>query len=152
MMKVVLLVFTAMVSGITHADCFDMAGRDYRINSDLLRAVSIRESSNNPGALNTSNSDGYAVGLMQIYSSNFEHLSHFGITPENLRSDPCMNIYTGAYYLAIAFKRWGYNWRSVGAYNAGFKDSPGQEEKRRIYATEVKSIYEEIRRARTKRQ
>ncbi|HCB2859857.1 transglycosylase SLT domain-containing protein [Klebsiella aerogenes] len=127
------------------ADCFDMAGRDYHIDADLLRAVSFRESSFRPGVVNNSNEDGYAVGLMQIYSSNFSHLSQYGITPDKLRQDPCLNIYTGAYYLALAFKRWGYTWRAVGAYNAGFKDSPEQEEKRREYAEKIKALYRKIK-------
>lgn len=52
-----------------------------------------------------------------------------------------MNIYTGAYYLAVAFQRWGYNWRAVGAYNAGFSDKTEQEKKRQKYAKEIKGIY-----------
>ncbi|MED7793147.1 transglycosylase SLT domain-containing protein [Klebsiella aerogenes] len=127
------------------ADCFDLAGRDYHIDADLLRAVSFRESSFRPGVVNTSNGKGYAVGMMQIYSSNFPHLSQFGITPGNLQHDACLNIYTGAYYLAIAFKRWGNTWRAVGAYNAGFKDSAEQEARRRKYAAEVKRIFMKIK-------
>ena len=96
-----------LVSCSAGADCFDLAGRDYHIDADLLRAVSFRESSFRPNAVNKSNADGYAVGMMQIYSSNFAHLSKYGITPDKLRQDACLNIYTGAYYLALTFKRWG---------------------------------------------
>lgn len=60
-----------------------------------------------------------------------------------------MNIYTGAYILALAFHRWGYSWRAVGAYNAGFSNSRVQESKRLQYAGEVKQIYEGIKAART---
>lgn len=134
-----------LVSCSASADCFDLAGRDYHIDADLLRAVSFRESSFRPNAVNKSNADGYAVGMMQIYSSNFAHLSQFGITPDKLRQDPCLNIYTGAYYLALAFKRWGYTWRAVGAYNAGFKDTAEQETKRRKYSGEIKSLYRQIK-------
>lgn len=134
-----------LVSCSASADCFDLAGRDYHIDADLLRAVSFRESSFRPNAVNKSNVSGYAVGMMQIYSSNFAHLSQFGITPDKLRLDPCLNIYTGAYYLALAFKRWGYTWRAVGAYNAGFKDTAEQETKRRKYSGEIKALYRQIK-------
>ncbi|HHK8966171.1 TPA: transglycosylase SLT domain-containing protein, partial [Escherichia coli] len=70
-----------------------------------------------------------------------------GITAGNLYRDPCMNIYTGAYYLAIVFKRWGYTWRAVGAYNAGFRETAEQEKKRRQYAQEIKAIYSGIKNA-----
>ncbi|WP_244578803.1 transglycosylase SLT domain-containing protein, partial [Escherichia coli] len=49
---------------------------------------------------------------------HFNELARYGIKPEHLTTDPCMNIYTGAYYLAIAFKKWGVTWEAVGAYNA----------------------------------
>lgn len=129
------------------ADCYDLAGRDYKIEPDLLRAISFRESSWRDNALNYVSPDSYAIGRMQIHSQNFNHLSQFGITPEHLKNDVCMNIYTGAYYLAIAFKRWGYSWRAVGAYNAGFKDDPTQEAKRMKYAEEVRQIYDGIKRS-----
>ena len=140
-----------LVSCSASADCFDMAGRDYHINADLLRAISFRESSFRPDAVNKSNADGYAVGMMQIYSSNFAHLSKYGITPDKLRQDACLNIYTGAYYLALAFKRWGYTWRAVGAYNAGFKDTVEQEVKRRKYAAEIKAIFMKIKSSETEK-
>lgn len=122
-------------------DCFEMAGRDYHIDPDLLRAISFRESSWRPDAMNVVSNESYAVGMMQIHSQNFSHLAKHGITPGNLYRDPCMNIYTGAYYLAIAFKRWGYSWRAVGAYNAGFRETDAQEKKRQQYAKEIQAIY-----------
>ncbi|EHL2886926.1 transglycosylase SLT domain-containing protein [Salmonella enterica] len=137
-----------MSTSVFAQDCFDRAGRDYGINADLLRAISFRESSWRSDALNIVSPESYAVGAMQIHSQNFAHLSQFGITPDKLTSDVCMNIYTGAYYLAIAFKRWGANWRAVGAYNAGFRETDKQEIKRQKYAREVKVIYEKIVRSR----
>lgn len=135
-----ILTFTASAS-----DCFDAAGRDYRIDPDLLRAVAFRESSMNARAMNIVSQDKYAVGQMQIHSQNFSHLSQFGITPQTLYSDSCMNVYTGAYYLAIAFKRWGVNWESVGAYNAGFSKKPEQNAKRLKYGKEIHQIYMNIK-------
>lgn len=96
-------------------------------------------------AMNIVSPQKYAVGLMQIHSQNFSHLSQFGITPKNLYTDACMNIYTGAYYLAIAFKRWGVSWESVGAYNAGFSKAPEQHAKRMVYATAIHKIYLNIK-------
>lgn len=52
-----------------------------------------------------------------------------------------MNIYTGAYYLAIAFKKWGVSWEAVGAYNAGFRKTERQNQRRLAYASEVYRIY-----------
>ncbi|EEY6123461.1 lytic transglycosylase, partial [Escherichia coli] len=68
-----------------------------------------------------------------------------GIKPEHLTTDPCMNIYTGAYYLAIAFKKWGVSWEAVGAYNAGFRKTERQNQRRLAYASEVYLIYTGIK-------
>ncbi|EEJ3349352.1 transglycosylase SLT domain-containing protein [Salmonella enterica] len=134
-----------MSTSVFAQDCFDRAGRDYGINADLLRAISFRESSWRDNALNVVSQSEYAVGKMQIHSQNFSHLAQFGITPRQLYTDSCLNIYTGAYYLAIAFKRWGYSWRAVGAYNAGFRETEVQEKKRQQYAKEIQEIYVAIK-------
>lgn len=145
-MKSILLAGLLVITSPAIAkDCFDMAGRDYHIEPDLLRAISFRESSWRPDAMNVVSSQIYAVGMMQIHSQNFSHLAQYGITAGNLYRDPCMNIYTGAYYLALAFKRWGYSWRAVGAYNAGFRETEAQERKRQKYAEEIRAIYNGIK-------
>lgn len=89
------------------ADCFDMAGRDYKIDPDLLRAISWQESRFKIDAIGRNPVTGYGSGLMQIDSQHFNELSRYGIKPDHLLSDACLNIYTGAYYLAQAFKKWG---------------------------------------------
>ncbi|ELY5940703.1 transglycosylase SLT domain-containing protein [Cronobacter malonaticus] len=144
MRKILLAALIAVVAQNASGDCFDMAGRDYHIDPDLLRAIGFRESSFRPYVLNVVSEKSYAVGTMQIHSQNFSDLAHYGITPQKLYADPCMNIYTGAYYLALAFHRWGYTWRAVGAYNAGFRQTDEQEKKRNRYAGEVRNIYEQL--------
>ncbi len=48
------------------ADCFDMAGRDYRIDPDLLRAISWQESKWKVNAIGKNPGSGYGAGLMRI--------------------------------------------------------------------------------------
>lgn len=143
------LLFCFSVS-VQAADCFDMAGRDYKIDPDLLRAISWNESNYKAGVIGKNPTTGYGLSLMQIDSQNFPHLMQFGITPEQLATDPCMNIYTGAYYLAIAFKRWGVNWEAVGAYNAGFAKTDFKKLKRMNYAYKIFSTYQSIKNQRNK--
>ncbi len=114
MKKWMLAICLMFINEICHAtDCFDLAGRDYKIDPDLLQ--------------------------------HFNELARYGIKPEHLTTDPCMNIYTGAYYLAIAFKKWGVTWEAVGAYNAGFRKSERQNQRRLAYASEVYRIYTGIK-------
>ncbi|TQN75477.1 UNVERIFIED_ORG: transglycosylase-like protein with SLT domain [Citrobacter freundii] len=142
LLTIILLLLTSMAYS---SDCFERAGRDYRIDPDLLRAISWKESSYRVEAIDLNPVSGFGSGLMQVDSQHFNELKNYGIKPEHLLTDPCMNIYTGAYYLAIAFKRWGYTWRAVGAYNAGFRETDAQEKKRQKYAQEIQAIYMDIK-------
>lgn len=129
------------------ADCFDLAGRDYRIDPDLLRAIAWHESGFNPAATGRNSDASIDVGVMQINSQHFSQLNSVGITKDHLYTDPCMNIYTGAYFLALAFKRWGVSWQAVGAYNAGFRQSERQSLRRFQYARKIEQIYSAIKRS-----
>ncbi|EBL7700836.1 lytic transglycosylase [Salmonella enterica] len=146
MHKWLLSVLLMLISTIVHAaDCFDLAGRDYKIDPDLLRAISWKESRYRVNAIGINPVTGYGSGLMQVDSQHFNELARYGITPEHLTTDPCMNIYTGAYYLAIAFKKWGVSWEAVGAYNAGFRKSERQNQRRLAYASDIYRIYTGIK-------
>lgn len=146
-MRVLLALFLIIISPTQSVarDCYDLAGRDYHIDPDLLRAVAFRESSFRTDALNRVSDEKYAVGLMQIHSQNFRELRMYGIHEEMLKHDACMNIYTGAYYLAKFIRLEKDIWRGVGAYSAGRKKSPEQERKRQRYANEIYAIYNNIK-------
>lgn len=126
-------------------DCFDMAGRDYRIDPDLLRAISWQESKWVVNAIGKNPGTGYGAGLMQIDSQHHARLAEFGIKPEHLVTDACLNIYTGAYYLALAFRKWGVSWEAVGAYNAGFRRTDRQALRRLEYARKIEAVYRAIK-------
>ncbi|EOH3640168.1 transglycosylase SLT domain-containing protein, partial [Salmonella enterica subsp. enterica serovar Braenderup] len=85
------------------------------------------------------------IGLMQINTQHEPELKRYGITRHHLTADPCMNIYTGAYYLAIAFRHWGVNWDAVGAYNAGFAKNAKQDKRRKHYARKIYATYHAIK-------
>lgn len=146
MKRIVILIISLVLSGtLSAADCFDMAGRDYRIDPDLLRAISWNESKFRTDVKGYNPVSGFGSGLMQVDSQHFNELARYGIKPEHLLTDPCMNIYTGAYYLAIAFKKWGRNWQAVGAYNAGFKKTERQALRRYVYAKKIEATYRAIK-------
>ncbi|HFQ5220524.1 TPA: lytic transglycosylase domain-containing protein [Vibrio vulnificus] len=125
------------------AFCFDEAGAYYNVDPTLLKAIAKVESSLNPSAYNENkNAAGKIIsqdfGLMQINSSWFEKLSDFNVNEQNVY-EPCFNVSLGAWVLSSNFASHGYNWNSVGAYNAGF--SKRTENARKIYIQKVKSAY-----------
>lgn len=126
-------------------DCFERAGRDARIDPDLLRVIAWHESGLNTHVEGNNAlagfKPGWGIGLMQIDTQNLNYLARYGINRQNLKTDICLNIYTGTYFLAVALNKTGSIWRAVGAYNAGFRDIPLQEARRRQYAGKIRSLY-----------
>ncbi len=125
------------------AFCFDEAGQYYNVSPDLLRAIAQVESSLDPAAYNENkNSRGEVVsrdyGLMQINSSWFSKLAYLNVNEQNVY-EPCFNVSLGAWVLSSNFASHGYNWNSIGAYNAGF--SKRTETARKIYIQKVQSVY-----------
>lgn len=129
------------ISMNAHSFCFKQAGAHYNVNPDLLKAIAIVESSLNPDAINeNTNQNGHVIsrdyGLMQINSNWFSRLSKFHINESNLLTDPCLNVLVGAWVLSSNFSSHGYNWNSIGAYNAGFSQS--KQVARNTYIDKVK--------------
>ncbi len=151
MRKMTALTVSLLFSGIVNAsDCFDLAGRDYKIDPDLLRAIAWNESTFNPHAVGKNSDGSLDIGLMQINTQHSKKLAVLGISQNHLSQDACMNIYTGAYILATSFKKWGVSWAAVGAYNAGFKESDIQAQRRYKYASKIEKTYRAIKQSKHK--
>ncbi|WP_425667822.1 lytic transglycosylase domain-containing protein (plasmid) [Vibrio tubiashii] len=130
----------------SYSFCFEEAGQRYNVDPILLEAIAIQESSLNPNAVNVNyNQFGDEVsrdyGLMQINSDWFDDLAEFNVTESTVMA-PCFNVNLGAWVLSSNFSTHGYNWNSVGAYNAGFRKST--QNARDTYAAKIKKIYQQL--------
>ena len=103
-------------SGSTAA-CFEEAGARHGVAPVLLQAIALQESAMRANALNRNSDGSWDMGLMQINSRWLPTLARHGVTPEQLW-DPCVSVYVGAWILADNFRRMGFTWDAVGAYNA----------------------------------
>jgi soluble lytic murein transglycosylase-like protein len=129
-----LLVFSNVsVASNEYQDCFKSAGKKYKIDYRLLRAIASVESEFNPKAINK-NADSIDIGIMQINSSWLPKLNRFGVQQNDL-FDACTNIQVGSWVLADNISRLGSTWNAVGAYNAKSPD------KRKIYVARVIAAY-----------
>ncbi|MEQ1515153.1 MAG: lytic transglycosylase domain-containing protein [Usitatibacteraceae bacterium] len=126
-----------LLSAVTlplRASCWQEAAARYQISPLLLQAIAERESALNPHAVSAPNADGSIdIGLMQINSKWLPTLAQFGITERQLH-DGCTSTHVGAWILAQNFRRLGFTWRAVGAYNAR------DEQKRSRYARSIHRI------------
>ena len=130
------ILFFALVNSAFAESCWESAAQRYGVNATILHAIAMTESAMNVRALNRNANGSVDVGLMQINSLWFPRLAEMGIEPEDLW-DECTSVHVGAWVLAGYIRRFGYNWRAVGAYNAGPSSSPESELKRKKYAQRV---------------
>lgn len=112
------------------AFCFQAAGFRYQISPLLLEAIAIQESGLKAAALNINrNKAGKETsrdyGLMQINSHHIPLLMKLGIirSAQQLLTDACLNVQTGAWILTRHLRTCGTNWPCLGSYNAGFAHS-----------------------------
>lgn len=144
MIKNILIFLVASYPCFANAFCFEEAGKRFDVSPLLLKAISYTESRLNPKAINSSNSNKTVdYGLMQINSSWFSTLEKKGIDRNDVINDPCVNVMVGAWILAKNFETSGESWLSVGAYNAGYRES--RKAAREKYITLVKTNYERLR-------
>lgn len=138
----------------THAFCFEEAGQRYNVDPLLLEAIAKQESSLNADSVNVNyNQYGEEVsrdyGLMQINSNWFNDLAEFNVNKSTVMS-PCFNVNLGAWVLSSNFSTHGYNWNSIGAYNAGFKKS--KQKARNVYIEKIKEKYQKLKHINNKSQ
>lgn len=130
-----------LIPGLALANCWLEAGSRYGVDPWLLYSMAKKESNLRPNAISKDWDGSYGIGLMQINSKHLPTLARYGVTEEAL-FDPCTNINVGAWVLSWNIHRHGNNVFALGAYNAGTKRTPRQEERRRRYADDVLSIYQ----------
>ena len=130
----VLIIFTA----VAQAFCFEEAGKAHGISPELLRSIARVESGFNYKAVNKNRNGSRDLGLMQINSAWIDTLN---LKRDELITDPCYNVMTGADILRRCIDRYGYTWEAVGCYNAKSKG------KREGYSWK---IYRELKREKTR--
>jgi len=119
--------------------CWEAAARYHGIDPWLLYAIGYTESRHNPNAVNGTNRNKTRdMGLMQINSSWLPTLRQYGISESNL-FNACASTYIGAWIMAKNFKRYGYSWEAIAAYNVGSLNTP---ERRRIGQRYARKVYE----------
>jgi soluble lytic murein transglycosylase-like protein len=135
-LSICLVVAGLLVCGSAFAFCFDQAGSAYGIHPSILWSIAKVESNFNPYAINYNSNGTYDYGLMQINSSWYKVIGHqlwSGL------SDPCTNVFVGAWVLAQCIQKYGYTWDAVGCYNTS---NPKKRNKyaRKVYNALVKGV------------
>lgn len=155
-MKVFLLLafLPWLSSAAAHADILDAPCEKYGVPKALVVAIARQESRGHPWAVNIGGKSyfpssreealalisrqgtgrSYDLGLMQV---NSQWLRRLNISP-TVALEPVNNVYLGVWILAHEVRRYGLNWRAVGAYHS---PSPARQLR---YARAVAKHYAQI--------
>ncbi len=130
--------------GNNRQPCWDEAGARHGVDPWLLYAIASVESRHNPSAVNRSNSNGTVdMGIMQINSVHLPRLRRYGV-PERALWNACASAYIGAWILAENFRRFGYSWEAIAAYNVGSLNTPARRRIGYSYAKKVYAAYGQL--------
>lgn len=121
--------------------CWDQAGARHGIDPWLLYAIAWVESDYNPKVISRPNGNGTRdLGLMQINSRWLPTLRANGVPPAAV-FNACASTYIGAWIMAKNFRRYGYSWEAIAAYNVGSLDTPRRYAIGLAYAKKVYAAY-----------
>ena len=120
-----------------YKECFESAGRLYKISPRFLASVASVESSLNPRAVSSSD----AVGLMQIQWPTTA--LELGIGSRDALFDPCLNINAGAKYLNQLEARFGSRMLALAAYHIGPTKVSAVEAIPKSTLSYIEKIYQE---------
>lgn len=118
--------------------CTEQFASHYQVPVVIIAAIRKKEGGW-PGAVVGPNRNGtYDLGVMQINTiwwdeKNPVDLRRYGITPEKVRDDACVNIAVSTWILRQNYDRFNDWFKAIAAYNAG----PNNWEAGRKYAQDV---------------
>jgi soluble lytic murein transglycosylase-like protein len=99
--------------------CVAEASARYEVPELLMHAILMKENGRN-GKYSVNKNGTYDLGLAQINTSWLTYFAKYGIRPEYIMDDPCVNISISAYILKYNWLRQNHDWfRAIVAYNIG---------------------------------
>jgi soluble lytic murein transglycosylase-like protein len=152
MLRVVALLLLVVFASSAHAaepltmmDCFNEAGRTYKVPPMLLQAIAWVESQYDKNAKNQNTNGSVDLGVMQINSLWLNSLSEYGIKKKHLYN-ACFNINVAAWILRKQINEVGYNWQAVAHYHSRTPERGDN------YARKVARVYFALKRQQAERQ
>jgi soluble lytic murein transglycosylase-like protein len=98
--------------------CIAQASVRYQVPELLLHAVLLKENGRT-GKCSKNRNGTFDCGFAQINTTWFEHFARYGIRPEHLVSNSCINIQAGAYVLKDNYNKKADWFKAIVSYNIG---------------------------------
>lgn len=114
--------------------CINQAAIQYHVPATIILSIIKTENGRNGMALKNSNGT-YDLGVMQINTSWLQTLAKKGLTLNQVKSDPCVNVTVGTWILAQGMAN-SAGWRGVANYHSYTKKYND------VYQEKVKKTYQ----------
>lgn len=99
--------------------CVAEASVRYQVPELLMHAILMKEDGRT-GRYSVNKNGSYDLGLAQINTSWMKEFSKYGIKPEHVMNNACVNVSLSAYILKYNWTRQGKDWfKAIVAYNIG---------------------------------
>ncbi len=96
--------------------CINQSAIQYHVPATMI--LSVIKTENGRNGLRVKNTNGtYDLGVMQINTSWLPTLQKKGITEDQIRSNPCVNVHVGTWILAQGIAN-SEGWKGVGNYHS----------------------------------
>lgn len=97
--------------------CIDRASHHYKLDPTLVRAV-LRQEGGGKSTVSRNDNGTVDLGPMQINSIHLPELAKYGISRDLLVSNPCLNVYIGAWMLKREISQAKDVWTGIGNYHS----------------------------------
>ena len=98
-------------------ECVWSAAEHYRLPPVALIGI-LGAEGGHPGQVSRNTDGSEDLGPMQINSRWLPRLERSGLTRTEILANPCVNIWAGAWILALAYARDGDIWTAIGHYHS----------------------------------
>jgi hypothetical protein len=120
--------------------CINQAAVAFHVPATVILSVIKTEDGRNGMAVKNKNGT-YDLGVMQINTSWLPELKNKGLTAEQVKSDPCINVAVGTWILAQGMAN-GEGWKGVGNYHSYTQkhNQVYREKVRNTYSTYISAL------------
>jgi soluble lytic murein transglycosylase-like protein len=128
---------SALLIGDVPIECINQAAIQYRVPAAII--ISVLNTEGGRAGRATSNTNGtYDYGPMQINTVWLKQLQRYGYSTEEIKDNPCTNVWAGTWILSQRTAHSHDFWYGVGSYNS-YQSRPNYR-----YQQKVSSAYYDL--------
>jgi len=110
------MISALLINGVP-VECINQAAVAFHVPAVIIASVLTVENAK-AGSATTNRNGTYDYGSMQINTVWVDKLHQYGYTKEEIKNNPCTNVWVGTWILSQKIARGKDFWHGVGGYNS----------------------------------